>query len=120
MRTLRIFPVVLLTAFSIANLGCERTINALTSNPDIRKNVNEKGKASCMQASLKNQEQPVSAALTAKLDSYCDCITVKGLSQFSNAELMELGFNKEKMKEPKYQLRMQNAAKTCHTDVFHD
>ncbi len=116
---MRSVAALVVVTFCLSSLGCERTINALTSSPDVRKQVNEKGKASCMQASLANQKQPVSADLTAKLDTYCDCITVKGLGQFSNAELMELGFDKEKIKQPKYQARIKEAAKVCMADVFH-
>ncbi len=116
MRSL--FPLSLVVAAALLG-GCKSTseamINKATDTPEFAKNILDKTTSSCVDAA--NKQIPTKTPQTdALVNKYCGCVGRQVGTNFSHAQLVELGLQGGTM-SPEVQGKMNTIVASCQTEA---
>ena len=114
--SMRLKSFALVLFLSLA--GCKASKDAIDANPDFRKGAIEKGRTSCVDSASKAMKTPKTPEMDAKIAKYCDCFATRGLSQFSNSDLMEMGIRNDIDTNPVFKAKMDSIVNMCVAEAF--
>ncbi len=102
----------------LLSTGCNRAINSMTASPEFRKGVVEKGRSSCMASANDAVKVEKTPQVEAMLTTYCNCVADKGLAQFSNSDLINIGVKGIGNMTPDQKTKFDGVVSMCQAEAF--